>query len=195
MNNKKLFYGIITALVATGLFIAFMVLPYSCEDKPVSKLNIQDTLNKEIKTLEKENDKIDTNLVKRVKQMRLDSINLVAQVSKFKIAYYKAIKTAPDTCKSYIDTIYAECTKVDSARVKYSLKQDSTIKDLTKEKNNLELIVDKKDLIIGIKTDSINTMVYDNKKLKQTNNKKEIASWFKFSGGMIGGFLVGRGSK
>jgi len=195
MGNKKLFYGIITALVAVGLFIAFMVMPYSCENKPVPTINIQDTLNKEIKNLKKDNDKIDTNLVKRFKQMRLDSINLVAQVSKYKTAYYRAIKTAPDTCKSYIDTVYEECNKVDSMRVKYSLKQDSTIKDLTKQKKNLELMVTKKDLIIGIKSDSISTVLYNNKKLNQANKTAKLMGWLKSAASFGGGVLAGRATK
>lgn len=185
MNNKKLFYYIAAAVV---IIAVFLFMPYSCENKPVPTINIQDTLNKEIKNLKNENNKIDTNLIKRFKQMHLDSINLVAQVSKYKIAYYKAIKTAPDTCKTYIKTIYEECNKVDSNRVKYSLKQDSTIKDLTKQKNNLELTVTKKDLIIGIKSDSIATMLIKNK-------KETFLGWLKTAFSFGGGVLVGRATK
>lgn len=190
MDYKKLLYATITAIIGLGFVVAFLLMPYSCEDnnKPKPVINIQTIINDELLKLDIKNAKKDSAINARNIQMRKDSVNLVIQVTKYKNAYYKAIKTAPDTCKSYIDTIYKECNKVDSIRLKYSLKQDSTIKDLTAQKENLKIAVTKKDLIIGIKNDSLNLMQYNCDKL----NKKIRNNLIKSGGACLLSFFIGK---
>ncbi len=179
-------------------FALFLFLPKCTSEvqyKPKPVINIQTIINDELLKLDIKNAKKDSAINARNIQMRKDSINLIAQVTKYKNAYYKAIKIAPDTCKTYINTIYQDCNKVDSIHAVYALKQDSTIKDQEQQKQNLKMQVAKKDLIIGVKNDSLNIMKFNNEQLNKTNNKKELASWFKLSGGLLFGFVAGRGSK
>lgn len=122
--------------------------------EPIIKVN-QKEVNDRIEKLQYENVLKDSSIAIRERKNRIDSVKITSAMLRYKKAYQNAIKQAPDTCKSYIDTIYAECNKVDSMRVNYSLKQDSTIKDLKVKNKNLEQIVIKKDTIINTKNDSI----------------------------------------
>lgn len=168
---------IITVILTVVICVVYFL---NCHGERVEVKTLpinQNKLNKDIKTLKGVNTQIDSSVVLRERKMRLDSVNLVKQLTKYKLAYLKAIKTAPDTCKTYINIIYKECEKVDSSRVNYSLKQDSTIKDLKKVNNNLKLIEQKKDSIIIAKSDSISI-------LKQVGKRK-------FKNGFKLGFATG----
>lgn len=162
-----------------SVFFALLLLNNQCHNvavdnkKPVD----QKRINKEINILNSDNTKKQIAVSAREKRLSNDSLNLVSQINYLKKAYLNALKKSPDTCKSYINTVYVECNKNDSIGAIISIRKDSTINDLSAEIFNFKKIDEKKDSIIFIKSDSI--------KIVKSLIKHSAKKWFKI------GFITG----
>jgi len=159
---------------------------------PVVVLHNQDSLRDQVERLQNENNLIDSITTKRIRQMRLDSVNLVAAANILKAKYYKAIKTAPDTCRSYIDTVYLESQKLDSLNKRQIAKKDSTIKDLQKRADNSDLSLFKTNQIIDIKNDSIRILTVLYKDYRRKFRWAKGIGWVKTGAAAYGGYKAGK---
>ena len=188
---KSVTISVVILIIGFSLFLFLPKCTSKFQYQPTPPVNNEKIINEELFQMNKINAEKDSVINSRTIEMRKDSVNLVKQVNKYKTAYLNAIKTAPDTCKTYINTIYSNCNNVDSIRNIYALKQDSIIKDQEQQKQNYKLQLVKKDLIIGIKNDSLNTMLYNNEQLQ----RKIVYGWFKTGGALLAGFFVGKSLK
>ena len=104
-------------------------------------------------------------------------------VIKYKTKYDTIYKTAPDTCKIYLDQLNAECLKLDSFNLGIITRQEtqlisySELTGIMQEKANMQSLRHTEDSLLNTKL---------NKKLKRTR-KVGIAA---FGIGFIGGLLI-----
>jgi hypothetical protein len=104
-------------------------------------------------------------------------------IVKYKTKYDTIYKTAPDTCKSYLAELNAECLKMDSFNLGIITRQEtqlisySELTGIMQEKANMQDLRHTKDSLLITKLD---------KKLKRTR-KVGIAA---FGLGFVGGLLI-----
>lgn len=176
------------------LSLIFSVAYYNLVDipNPVVILNNQDSLRDQITRLENENNLIDSINAKRNRRSRIDSINHIAALNTLNRKYLSAIKAAPDTCKSYIDTVYKESLKLDSVNKQTIARKDSTIHDLQKRADNSDLALFKTNQIIDVKNDSLAIMNKLYIKYRRKFRWAKIGGWVKTGAAAYGGYRAGK---
>lgn len=120
---------------------------------------------------------LDTFISERHKRLIQDSINMKLAYNNLHSLYIHAIKTAPDTCRSYIDTVYKEALVVDSTDRVTIARLDSTNQDLFIEIMFYKSIAHNDTLRINQLTDTIKTV-------------KHKAFWRGVKIGAIGGAII-----
>lgn len=190
-RTNRIFISIILLLLSIIGGTAY----YLVKDLPIAPvivLHNQDSLRDQVERLQNENNLIDSITTKRIRQMRLDSVNLVAAANILKAKYYKAIKAAPDTCRSYIDTVYLESQKLDSLNKRQIAKKDSTIKDLIKRADNSDLSLFKTNQIIDVKNDSIRILTVLYKDYRRKFRWAKGIGWVKTGAAAYVGYKAGK---
>jgi hypothetical protein len=128
MIQKLLKYKYFLLLIPIVIALLFLVNFKGCkEGKAIAHI---DTLTIQNNVSKGAINKIDTNIYQRHKRLIQDSINMKLAYNRLRAKYLNALKTLPDTCKSYIDTIYKEALVVDSTDKVMIARLDSTNQDL-----------------------------------------------------------------
>jgi len=171
---KDLAYKLLlpTAIIS----MACLALLMTCNKKPIIVPPIPNVLDNKI-------DSIKININKD--SLIIDSLMKLKPkvIVKYKTKYDTIYKTAPDTCKSYLAELNAECLKMDSFNLGIITRQElqlisySELTGIMQEKANMQDLRHTKDSLLITKLD---------KKLKRTR-KVGIAA---FGLGFVGGLLI-----
>lgn len=137
-------------LIIVGIWLCPKGCDHAPASKKVSKLHDKNTIlsNDIIKSV--------SVISSRAKRLKQDSIDMAKAYQKLKSKYHNAIRQAPDTCKSWIDTIYSDALILDFTDNITIKRQDSTIKDYEVQTKKLTEITHNDTLWINhLQNDSI----------------------------------------
>jgi len=171
---KELAYKIVLpALIIALVCLAFL---FTCNKKPITVPPIPSALDNKI-------DSIKTHINKD--SLIIDSLMKLRPkvVIKYKTKYDTIYQQAPDTCKSYLAELNAECLKMDSFNLGIITRQETQLISYSElvgtmsEQSNMYVLRHTKDSLSILKLD---------KKLKRTR-KVGIAA---FGIGFVGGLLI-----
>lgn len=102
-----------------------------------------------------------------------------------------AIAQAPDTCRPYIDSVYAACHRLDSTNQVVIRNQDTTINSYVVSVNNYQDVVRMIRYQMQQKRDSIAAYQEINRDLSKQNKKEVRNGNLKTAGGTLLGVLLG----
>ena len=128
---------------------------------------------------------------------RVDSLkeSLATARGKWRTRYDTIYLRAPDTCKEYMDAVYIECERLDSANRKVISEQGAAIKKDCTIIAGLNDVIALKNYKIGQKNDTIAELLQDLKTSKKETRRARAWGWIRTGASSLGSFYLGRVTK
>lgn len=178
-------------LAFAAVAVLAVLLLYSCERKPyrpAPNTGLNEITKKTLKKI--------TERLKDAEKIKAELAILKASKPKVVYKYRKALdsvrKASPDTCTPYIEAINKECMAMDSINNAIIAKQDSVNTVQSEAIAFYKDLVSLKDYSLSLKTDSLNYLEDENKRLRRKVNVSKGVGWLQTAGAAILGFFLGK---